>query len=819
MISRRGFLFFLVSFLCVLSAVFFPVFAFAEAQYTIEELSQRIVELEAGTNHLWVAVAIMVIFLMKGGYLLFEAGLVRAKNTVNTAQKNLSDTLISTVIFYIIGYNIMFGESIGGWFGWTMDLEFHNIEHTFFLYQIVFCSMVATVVSGALAERIKFESYIISTLFITMIVYPVFGHWAWGDKVLPENSTYLIREGFIDFAGGTVVCAVGGWVSLAGLLVIGPRVGKYNEDGTVNKMPANNVVLAGFGGIVIWVGALAFNSGLAHAGSQSVAHIMSNTILVGAFSGLSSLIAGRLHDGLFRPERCIYGMLGGLAAIAAGCHIFSVIDTIIVGITSGLLVSSSFYLMVHKFKLDDVVSAIPINGLCGAWGTLLIGPLGIEEMLGDNTRMEQAWIQFQGVSMSFLWAFPVTFIFFLTLNKFFGIRVSAEDEEMGLNTAEHGVTMGTGVLQERFKDIVYGDGDLTKRLDETTGDEAAEIAYLFNRFVGKIQYVLINIEQNSKIITSSAHRLMGVSDKFSEGFRKITEQSHDVSETTDEIAHELEEISSVIGDVSRNVGSIASNANQMSGNVRSVSNDISELTSSIEGIASNTTEASSVAERAETMINNATQAMESLGQTATSIDSILEMINNIAAQTNMLALNATIEASRAGEAGKGFAVVANEVKSLANETAKATEGISDKIVMIQRKTGDASSVIKELNGIISTINNSLGSISQQVEAQSASTQNISANITETAEGAEKIAGEIGAIAQGSELVSTNVKEAAKASSHVLDTVREFTSDAKTNDANAQDVKTSVQDLASISNELTKIVNQYKIKDTSSSDEE
>ena len=781
-------------------------------ELTLQDLQARVSILESEAAHIWTAMAVMVVFLMKGGFMLFEAGLVRAKNTINTAQKNLSDTLISTIIFYLFGYNLMFGATQGGWLGsFTIDMDFHNIEHTFFLYQVVFCSMVATVVSGALAERIKFEAYMISTIFITAIIYPVFGHWAWGNKVIPDNTSFLIEAGFIDFAGGTVVCALGGWVALAGLIVIGPRIGRYNADGTANKMPANNVVLSGFGMIVLWVGALAFNSGLAHAGSEDVAHIMSNTILAGAFAGLASLVWGRIRDGLFRPERCIYGVLGGIVAVAAGCHVFTVTDTIIVGISSGLAVGLTFYILVDIFKIDDVVCAVPINGICGALGTLLIGPLGMAEAFGDNSRMEQFLAQAQGVGASFLWAFFVTLIFYKILNNVYGFRVTKEEEIMGLNSAEHGVTMGTGLLQERFKDIVDGDGDLTIRLDETTGDESAEIAYLFNRFVEKIQYLLINIEQNSKIITSSSDKLSTVSQTFSEGFKKITNESETVSNSTGRIANDLDSIAKVIGEVSSNVSAISENASMVSDNVLSVSKDVDNMTESIGEIVENTTGATQVAAKAKEMITRATDTMNILNHTASGIDEILSFINEIAKQTNLLALNATIEASRAGEAGKSFAVVANEVKALADETSKATENISQKVTQIQTQTSDANTIVSELNEIIGTINRSLGGISEAVTNQGAATDSISKNVKETTMGAQSIAQEISSIAKGSEDVSVSVKDAANESNEVLGTVKEFTQDADSNSSNAEKVKVATQDLSSVANELTKLVNQYKIK--------
>lgn len=755
--------------------------------------------------------SVIIIFFMKGGFMLFESGLVRAKNTINTAQKNLTDTFVATLVFYLGGYGIMFGATQGGWFGWNPSPEFHETNHFFFLYQVAFCTMAATAVSGALAERIRFESYIFSTIFVTMIVYPVFGHWAWGNKVLPDNISFLSNKGFIDFAGSTVVMAVGGWCALAGIIVLGPRRGRFSADGKVMPMPANNVVLAALGAIILWVGQIAFNAGLAKAGSLDTAHIMSNTLLGGATSGLTSLIFGRMVDGLFRPERCIYGLLGGVVAVAAGCPIYAFSDMMILGVTTGIMVLVSYRVLTNVLKLDDVTCAIPINAICGSWGTLMVAVLGKAEHFGGNTRLEQLSVQAQGVGLAFLWAFTAAYIFYTILNKIQPLRVSEEDEQIGLNSAEHGVTIGTGLLQEALKDMVGGSGDLTVRLDETTGDESAEIAYLFNRFTEKLQVLMINIEQNSKIITSSSDNLRVVANEFAQEFDKITGQSSEVSNSTTKIAHDLDAISNVIRDVNQNVGHIVNNAEDVSSTIESVSKEVSGMERAIGEIAHNSSSASTVAAKAEVMIHDAKASMDSLNRTATSIDSILKQIQSIAGQTNMLALNASIEAASAGDAGKGFEVVAGEVKALADETAKAAAGISSKITEIQGQAVTTGAIVSELNDIISTINQSISSISSATETQRQSTGTISRNLGQTVMSAKAIAKEIGSIAHGTEEASGNVRDAAAESGGVIATVKEFTTDAKANAKSAAQVKQAVNDLSAVSGQLTTMINQYKIK--------
>lgn len=777
----------------------------------MEKLSEEWNAMRYHMQHLWLVVSVMIVFLMKGGFLLFEAGLVRSKSTINTAQKNLTDTFIATLIFYVAGYNIMFGPTIGGWFGWTSDIGFHELDHTFFLYQVVFCSMAATVVSGATAERMKFTTYMAGTVFISLIIYPFFGHWAWGNKIISENTGFLMNMGFIDFAGATVVCALGGWVALAAMVILGPRLGKFNADGTTNPMPANNIVLAGFGVLVLWVGALAFNAGLANIFSEDIAHIMSNTLIAGSAGGFSSLVLGRIRDGLYRPERCIYGIMGGIVAVAAGCHLFSWTDSMIIGLTSGVITTLSFVVLTNRFKIDDVVCAVPINAFAGMWGTLLVGALGDTSRFVNESRLEQFLVQGQGVLLSIAWGFGMGYLFFKIMDMLFGIRVSEEEEIKGLNEAEHGVTMGTGMLQQRLIDIVDGKGDLTQRLDETTGDESAEIAVLFNRFVERVQALMINIDQNAKVITSSSDRLNTITGKFSEGFAKISQQSTVVSSSTEEVSNELGVISKVVDNVNHSISSISKGANEMSENVSSVNSDMQEMRQSIADISGNTSQASGVAKDAHEMIQRATKAMNTLSKTSESIDSILAMIHDIADQTNLLALNATIEAAQAGEAGKGFAVVAQEVKNLANQTAEATGGISFKIKEIQEQTKETDAVVHDLETIIATINESLASISSQASNQNDSATRISTNMDKTATNAHDIAQNISDMASGTSEASKSANSAAHTSQSVLGAITNFTEEANANSQNAEKVTIAVDDLSTVASKLSGMVSEYKIK--------
>lgn len=806
----------LVPLLVVAIGFFCPFLAYAlNPDYSHLTMEERVYQLEQNADLVWMIVAAFIVFLMQGGYLLYEAGLVRSKNSINVAQKNLADAFISATFYYLIGFNIMFGHSVGGIFGWGLD--YHALKslspsvHTFFVYQIVFCGTVATIVSGAMAERLKFGSYLASTAFISMIIYPVFGHWTWGNKLDPLNHSFLTDDGFIDFAGGTVVCSLGGWVSLAGLMVVGPRMGKYGPNGEVYSIQGHSIVLAAFGGLVLWLGTLAFNSGLAHAGSEELAHVISNTILAGSFAGLTGLALGRIFEGIYRPERSIYGMLGGIAAIAAGCHVFSTASTLLISIVAGAICYGGFTLLTRKFKIDDAVCAIPINGLCGAWGTLMVGPLMDTDLLpAGATHISQTLVQLEGIVVAFVWAFGMSFIFFKLLDRFVGLRVSPEEEEIGLNTAEHGATLGTGALQEALYDIVHGDHDLTRRLDETTGDESAEIAHLFNKFVERIQFLMIDISQNARVLNSSSERLSFMSNKFSESFEQIFKESGNLDDSSQVLSTEVDGAANVAESISSEVSEIAKNAKDMAFSLSEVSKSVANMTSSIHQIAHNANNVSEVTNEARTQSSRASVAMNQLAQAIDRIDGVVDLIKEIAEQTNMLALNAIIESARAGEAGKGFSVVANEVKNLAEQTASATEDITARIEEVNRSTGDVKVVIGEIIQIIESVNESITSISDAANTQSDSTNMISERVTQSAKGAETVSDAINKVSAGAHSVYENMSHAAKHLARVLTSVEQFTTETRANQDSADNVKKTSSDLSRIADELVDTVNEYKL---------
>lgn len=797
------------------AAVFLlPESAFANPTIAsqLSQLQSSVAQQAANIDHLWMITAAFVIFLMQGGYLLYEAGLVRSKNSINVAQKNMADGFISAATYYLIGFSIMYGTS-NGWFGWGAGnyslSQISERDHTFFVYQIVFCGTVATIVSGAMAERLKFGAYLASTAFISTVIYPIFGHWAWGNKLNPDNHTFLTEAGFIDFAGSTVVSALGGWIALAGLIVIGPRVGRFKEDGSINKISGHSIVLAAFGSLVLWLGSLAFNSGLAHAGSEELAHVISNTILAGAFSGLTAMAIGRLRDGLYRPERSLYGLLGGIVAIAAGCHVLPTLSVILIGILAGFVVYIGYEILLHWFKIDDAVCAIPINGFCGAMGTILVGPFMMADRL-TMSRLDQTLVQLEGVVISFVWAFTLAYAFFKLVDIFFGLRVTPEEEKVGLNTAEHGETIGTGLLQEALLDIVQGDRDLTRRLDDSTGDESAEIAKLFNTFVERIQYLMLNIAQNTKILNNSSDRLSNTSNKFSNSFEHILEEAKTLQSSASQVKNQITNSADVANDISENVKTIAESAGKTSRYLRDVSETVEDVNRAVQHIAGNASSVRSISDRARQSADKAQHSMVSLKEATQKIIGIVDLIDAIAEETNLLALNAVIESARAGEAGKGFSVVAEEVKNLANQTAQATKEIAARIHQVNVNTEDMETVVAGISEIVEAVDTSISSISEAVNTQSASTERVSKRVKESADSADQVASSIAQVAAGAKNVSENMRSAASETEKMFSAITGFTEESMNNDENAKMVMRTSRDLSSVAKQLIEIIRDYKL---------
>ncbi len=392
---------------------------------------------------LWVTFCAGLVFMMQVGFLCLETGFTRSKNNVNVAVKNLTDFCVSSLIFWAVGFGLMFGTSHDGWFGASGFIFDHTDGQwsyaTFFIFQLMFCGAAVTIISGAVAERMKLSSYVIMTVLISGLIYPIGGHWSWATLFGGETNGFLADLGFYDFAGSTVVHSVGGWASLAVLLIIGPRLGRFDEDPEVGAFIPSNMPLAGVGTLFLFIGWLGFNGGSTLAWNDQVGLILVNTILAAATGAVSAGVlafgvTNRLNAGQF-----MNGCLGGLVAVTAGANLFSTPLAILVGFVGGMVVVSTEELLEY-FRIDDAVGAVPVHLGAGIWGTLAVGLYGDLELIGTGlNRMEQIAVQILGIAVYAAWAFGVTFVVLLMINQVHKLRVTREEEIVGLNISEHGL--------------------------------------------------------------------------------------------------------------------------------------------------------------------------------------------------------------------------------------------------------------------------------------------------------------------------------------------------------------------------------------------
>ena len=390
---------------------------------------------QAHADYVWTLVAAGLVFFMQAGFALVEAGFTRAKNAVNIMMKNLMDFSVGSLSFWAIGFGLMFGVSKSGWLG-TSGFFLSDFSPdgdpwvlAFWMFQVVFCATAATIVSGAMAERTKFTGYLLYSIFISALIYPVFGSWAWGS--LYHGNGWLEGLGFIDFAGSTVVHSVGGWAALAGAIVLGPRLGKYTKDGGIKPILGHNIPLAALGVFILWLGWFGFNPGSTTAASKDIAMIFVNTNLAAATGAILAMFTSWIKFGKPEAGMSLNGALAGLVAITAGCANVSPTSSIIIGAVAGVIVVFSVIIF-DKIKVDDPVGAISVHGVNGAWGTLAAG---IFNMGGTTAKI--IGVQLWGIAACFVWTFTAAYILFKIIDMTIGLRVSAEEEAKGLDLSEH----------------------------------------------------------------------------------------------------------------------------------------------------------------------------------------------------------------------------------------------------------------------------------------------------------------------------------------------------------------------------------------------
>jgi ammonium transporter, Amt family len=403
-------------------------------------------EIQANINIVWTCIAAFMVFFMQAGFAMVEAGFTRAKNAVNILMKNLMDFSVGTITFALVGFGLMFGKS-NGWFGTTLfglgGMEpGSDWNWTFLIFQTVFAATAATIVSGAMAERTKFVSYLVYSFFITLFIYPIFGSWAWGG--LLDGGGWLEKKGFLDFAGSTVVHSVGGWLALAGAIILGPRKGKYGPDGKPKAILGHNIPLAALGVFILWFGWFGFNPGSTTTGNGSIGYIAVTTNLSAAAGAIVAMVVSWLV--LKKPDvsMALNGALAGLVSITAGCDAVSPLAAVFIGAVGGVLVVFAVIFIDTILKIDDPVGAVSVHGICGAWGTLAVGLFNLKSGLFYGAGLKQLGVQALGVGSAFIWAFGLGLILFCVIRATIGLRVTDEEELKGLDIGEHGMEAYAG---------------------------------------------------------------------------------------------------------------------------------------------------------------------------------------------------------------------------------------------------------------------------------------------------------------------------------------------------------------------------------------
>tara|TARA_Y100000780_G_scaffold130261_1_gene117233 strand:+ start:3439 stop:6828 length:3390 start_codon:yes stop_codon:yes gene_type:complete len=388
---------------------------------------------------LWLVLCAGLVFNMQIGFLCLESGLTRSKNAINVAVKNMADLSVAVFCYWLFGFGLMFGASASGWFGegFAMPSFTATWPAAFFLFQAMFCTTAATIVSGAAAERMRFSAYLLVTLLIAGLIYPLFGHWAWGG-VFAEGSGWLAARGFVDFAGSTVVHSVGGWVALAVILLLGPRQGRYEQDRDGRSLTGSNLPLAMLGALMLMFGWFGFNGGSTLSFDGRVPGIIANTVLAAIAGTLGGMLMSWWRWRLIDPVYPLNGLIAGMVAVTAGAHAVDAPAAFFIGLIGAVVMYLADRLLT-RLRVDDAVGAVPVHLASGIWGTLAVALFADPLRLGTGlNRLQQLVVQLEGVLVAGVWAFGLTWLLLRVINRFWPMRVTPEDELAGLNVSEHG---------------------------------------------------------------------------------------------------------------------------------------------------------------------------------------------------------------------------------------------------------------------------------------------------------------------------------------------------------------------------------------------
>lgn len=491
-------------------------------------------DLQTQINLMWMMTCTGMVFFMAAGFTCLEAGSVRSKNNVNVALKNIATFIVAGAVYYILGYSIQYGnggvDGLAG--GFVFALKGIGAEETFvFLYQVMFCATAATIVSGAVAERLRFLPYLLATGAMALIIYPVFGHWVW------NGNGWLNRMGFHDFAGSSVVHMVGGFVSLGGIAKAGPRKGRFDAAGKVQDLHASNLPLVALGTFILMFGWIGFNGGSAPFGAQT-GPIVLNTLLSGIFGGVTCLLVGWAIRGISGAATIMNGILAGLVAITASANIVSAPAACIIGCVGGMayLLAEA---MLARFGLDDAVSAVPVHGAAGLAGVLLAGVFASPEHLASLAakvghavdRGEAVGIQIMGAGACAIWSFAIGYLMWTFVGRISRLRVTEDEETVGLNYSEHLVRSPSDEIVAYL--LARSNRDPAAHPHDLEGGEYA-------RLVGVIETWAYRIEKEREELEQIRGWLGRDADRLYEVIRKCEEETRMQVKRLESVAHKVE---------------------------------------------------------------------------------------------------------------------------------------------------------------------------------------------------------------------------------------------------------------------------------------
>ena len=488
---------------------------------------------------IWVLICTSLIFLMQAGFCCLESGMVRSKNGINVAVKNILDFCISSSLFWLVGFGLMYGSDRFGLFGTThfvLSSSGGTWLTVFFLFQLVFCGTATTIIAGAVAERMRLNGYIIIVSVTSLIIYPIFGHWVWGGTLEGYPTGWLKALGFIDFAGASVVHSVGGWTALAAIIIIGPRIGRFGKDAL--PIQGHNLPMATLGALVLGFGWMGFNGGSTLAITDQVPRILMNTFISGIFGGIAAVIISMRLLGCIEVRYLINGFLAGLVASTAACFAVDAAGAMIIGAGAGLVAISGALLLV-KLKIDDAIDAVSTHAFAGSWGILSVAFFADESVVTPlGGRWELFQVQLIGTVVCFLWAFGVSWVLFKLISCFFNFRVTRAQEVEGLNISEHRATTESSDLLLDMEAHRLS-GDFSSRVFVEPNTETGLIAKQYND-------VLTKVECESNVAQKAVER----AHSHIEDLRFISDISNQInlSETIDDaLNYTLERIFKHIG--------------------------------------------------------------------------------------------------------------------------------------------------------------------------------------------------------------------------------------------------------------------------------